>query len=261
MSCIEHKGYHDEEFNPCHLFDTYGGIDKTISKEELVENPLKFFYNIFSSGCVKGDMLFDISVGSSVYSNFVAVDYFKNIILLESSDCCINAKEKWIRNEPGAVEHSHVAEFVCFLKGQSTEWKEHEEKTRRAIKQVVKWDITKENPLGAVVLPQADCLTSWYYLEAVSKDQYMYINLLKKFSSLLKIGGHLFLFAAINVSYYTIGQHKFAALKCDEEFIRKAITEAGFIIESSQTHKSNLKSQMIDYESVACFVCRKDRLV
>ncbi|OCT66972.1 nicotinamide N-methyltransferase [Xenopus laevis] len=260
MSCSEHKDYHDEEFDPCHLFDTYIGADKTISKEELVETPLKFFQNLLSSGSVKGEILIGLTIGSSVCHSFVATDFFKHIILLESSDCCIKALENWIRNEPGAVEQSHIVEFVCSLR-QSTEARKHEQKTRSAIKQVVKWDITKENPLGAVVLPQADCLFTAYYLEVVSKDQDMYINLLKKLSSLLKIGGHLILFAAINLSYYMVGQHKFAALKCDKEFIQKAMTEAGFIIESSQTHKSNLKSQMIDYDSIACFVCLKERLV
>ncbi|OCT66975.1 hypothetical protein XELAEV_18038257mg [Xenopus laevis] len=260
MSCSEHKDYHDEEFDPCHLFDTYAGSDKTSSKEELVENPIKFLYNLLSSGSVKGELLIELTTGSAVWESFVAADFFKNIILLESSDCCIKALENWIRNEPGAVEQAHVLEFVCSLKGQSTEWKKHEEKTRRAIKQLVKWDITKENPLGTVVLPQADCLLTAYYLEVISKDQDIYINLLKKFVSLLKIGGHLILVSMINISYYTVGQHKFAALKCNEEFIRKALAKVGCTIVSSETHKGKFKSSLTDYESIAYFVSRKDRV-
>uniref|UniRef100_A0A6I8Q6M8 Uncharacterized protein n=1 Tax=Xenopus tropicalis TaxID=8364 RepID=A0A6I8Q6M8_XENTR len=257
MSCADHKDYHNEEFDPCCLFDTYIGADKTISKKEVLEDPLRFLYKLFSSGSVKGETLMNILFGASVCGNFVAVDFFKDIIVLESSDFCMKALESWLRNEPGAVEQSHAAEFVCSLKGQRTEWKKQEEKTRRAIKRVVKWDI----PLGAVVLPQADCIVTTYYLEVVSKDPDMYINLLKKLLSLLKIGGHLILMALINISYYTVGQHKFAALKCNEEFIQKALTEAGCSILSSETHKREFKSPMIDYESIAHFVCRKDRAV
>uniref|UniRef100_A0A1B8Y773 Uncharacterized protein n=1 Tax=Xenopus tropicalis TaxID=8364 RepID=A0A1B8Y773_XENTR len=233
MSCADHKDYHDEELDPCCLFDTYGGDDKTISKKELLEDPLRFLYKLFSS----------------------------DIIMLESSDCCIKAIESCLRNEPGAVEQSHVVEFVCSLKGQSTECKKQEEKTRRVIKQVVKWDITNENPLGKVVLPQADCIVITYYLELVSKDHNMYINLLKKLLSLLKIEGHLAMVALINISYYMAGQHKFGALKCNEDFIQKALTEAGCSILSSDTHKSKFESALSDYESIAHFVCRKDRVV
>eukprot|EP00079_Xenopus_tropicalis_P010348 XP_002935135.2 PREDICTED: indolethylamine N-methyltransferase-like [Xenopus tropicalis] len=261
MSSTEQKHYHDEEFDPCHLFDTYVGADKTVSKKELVEDPLKFLYKLFSSGSVKGETLIHLSVGSHVSENFVAADFFKNILLLESSDCCVETIKKWIRNEPGAVDHSHFAEFVCSLKGQSTEWKKQEEKTRRAIKQVVKWDITKENPLGTVVLPQADCLITLYHLELVSKDHDMYTNLLKKLLSPLKIGGHLVMVAAINFSCFMVGQHKFSALKCNEEFIQKAMTEAGCRILSSETHKRKFISPLTNYESIGYFVSRKDRAV
>ncbi|KAE8582238.1 hypothetical protein XENTR_v10020022 [Xenopus tropicalis] len=237
MSCADHKDYHDEEFDPCCLFNTYVGDDKTISKKELLEDPLRFLYKLFSSGSVKGETLINISIGGNMSDNFVAADFFKDIIVLESSDCCMKALES------------------C------TEWKKQEEKTRRTIKQIVKWDITNENPLGEVVLPQADCIVTTYYLEVVSKDHDMYINLLKKLLSHLKIGGHLAMVAVINISYYMVGQHKFAALKYNEDFIQKALMEAGCSILSSDTHKSKFESPLCDYESIAHFVCRKDRVV
>ncbi|XP_031746613.1 nicotinamide N-methyltransferase-like isoform X1 [Xenopus tropicalis] len=214
-----------------------------------------------SNRSVKGETLMNISVDGNLSENFVAADFFNYIILLESSNPSMKALENWVRNEPGGAKQSHAAEFACSLKGQSTEWKKQEEKTRRAIKQVVKWDITKENPLGAVVLPQADCIVTLYYLELVSKDHNMYINLLKKLLSLLKIGGHLILMALINISYYTVGQHKFAALKCNEEFIQKALTEAGCSILSSETHKRDFKSLLSDYEAITYFVCCKEKAV
>ncbi|XP_012825243.1 nicotinamide N-methyltransferase [Xenopus tropicalis] len=261
MSSTEQKHYLDKELDPCLHFDTYIGADKTISKKELLEEPQRFLYKLFSSGSVKGETLIIISISSNMSENFVAADFFKNIILLESSDSSIKAIESWIRNEPGAVEQSHAAEFACSLKGQSTGHKKQEEKVRKAIKQVVKWDITKENPLGAVVLPQADCIVIVYHLEAICKDNDMYINLLKKLLSHLKIGGHLVMIAGINMSYYMVGQYKFGALAHNEEFMQKAVTEAGCTVVSTETHRSKFKSPLIDYESIAYFVCRKDRVV
>uniref|UniRef100_A0A803K5C7 Uncharacterized protein n=1 Tax=Xenopus tropicalis TaxID=8364 RepID=A0A803K5C7_XENTR len=134
-------------------------------------------------------------------------------------------------------------------------------KTRRAIKQIVRWDITQENPLGDVVLPQADCVLSVGYLDLVSKDHEMYLKLLKQICSLLKIGGRLILIAVLNITYYMIGQHKFSALPCDEEFVRKALTSIGLIIERSGKEKNRHGSDMIDYEYMAYFVCRKEREV
>uniref|UniRef100_A0A803J686 Uncharacterized protein n=1 Tax=Xenopus tropicalis TaxID=8364 RepID=A0A803J686_XENTR len=165
MSSTEQKHYLDEHLDACLLFDTYFGADKTIAKKEMLEDPMSFLYKLFSSGSVKGETLINLSVGSDVSKTFVAADFFKNIILLESSDCCIRAIESWIRNEPGAAEQSHAAEFACSLTGQSNGCKKQEEKARGAIKQVLKWDITKENPLGAVVLPQADCMVIVYHLQ------------------------------------------------------------------------------------------------
>eukprot|EP00079_Xenopus_tropicalis_P029660 XP_012825242.1 PREDICTED: nicotinamide N-methyltransferase-like [Xenopus tropicalis] len=261
MSGTEQKYYLDEDLDACLLFDTYFGADKTIAKKELLEDPMSFLYKLFSSGFVKGETLINLSVGSDVSKTFVAADFFKNIILLESSDSSIKAIESWIQNKPGAAEQSHAAEFACSLKGQSTGYKKQEEKARGAIKQVVKWDITKENPLGAVVLPQADCIVIVYHLEAICKDPDMYINLLKKLLSHLKIGGHLVMMAGINISYYMVGQFKFGALAHNEEFMQKAVTQAGCTVVSTETHRSKFKSPLTEYESIAYFVCRKDRVV
>ncbi|KAE8582242.1 hypothetical protein XENTR_v10020026 [Xenopus tropicalis] len=261
MSDTEQKYYLDKELDPCLHFDTYLGSEITSAKKEMLEDPLSFLYKLFSSGSVKGETLINISISADVSKTFVAADFFKHIVLLESSDSSMKAIESWIRNEPGAEDQSYAAEFVCSLKGQSTGSKEQEEKARRAIKHVVKWDLTEENPLGAVELPQADCIVTVYHMEAICKDNDMYINVLKKLLSHLKIGGHLVMMAGINMTYYMVGQYKFAALNHNEEFMQKAVTEAGCTVVSAETHIRKFESPLIDYESIAYLVCRKDRVV
>uniref|UniRef100_A0A803J959 Nicotinamide N-methyltransferase n=1 Tax=Xenopus tropicalis TaxID=8364 RepID=A0A803J959_XENTR len=259
MASLQYKHYHDEEYDPCLAFATYIGADKDPSKEQLIEYPIKVLRDIFSSGLVKGDTLIELTTSSAHILILAAADYFDNIILLQPCESDEQEAQKWLNKEAGAIDHSHLTTFVCGLKGECTEWEEHEDKTRRAIKQIVRWDITKDNPLGDVVLPQADCVLSGGYLNAVSKDHEMYLKLLKQMSSLVKIGGHLILIGFINMTYYTIGQHKFSALPCDEEFVRKSLASCGFIIERSGKEKNRYNSDLFDYEYLAYFVSRKER--
>ncbi|MEE6484638.1 hypothetical protein FKM82_013955 [Ascaphus truei] len=180
MASTPHKHYHDEEFDAKNLMETYAGADKTDTKEELLHYPLRELFKILTPGCVRGDTLIDLSIGTSIFQLLTASDYFKEIIMLESSDVSIREIEKWLKKEPGAVDRSHAAMFVCELEGKSDGWEEKEEKLRRAIKRVVKCDFTKANPLDPVVVPQADVLISVWYLEAASKDHNSYLSNLKK---------------------------------------------------------------------------------
>uniref|UniRef100_A0A803K3W3 Nicotinamide N-methyltransferase n=1 Tax=Xenopus tropicalis TaxID=8364 RepID=A0A803K3W3_XENTR len=261
MASLQCKHYHDEEYDPCLFFATYMAADKDPSKMQVVEYPIKVLRDIFSSGLVKGDTLIDLTVSSAYILILAAADYFDNIILLQPCESDEQDAHKWLNKEAGAIDHSHLTTFVCGLKGECTEWEEHEEKTRRAIKQIVRWDITKDNPLGDVVLAQADCVLSAGYLDLVSKDHEMYLKLLKQICSLVKIGGHLILTGFINITYYMVGQHKFSALTYNEEFVRKSLASCGFIIERSGKEKNRYNSDLFDYEYLAYFVSRKDREV
>ncbi|OCT66974.1 hypothetical protein XELAEV_18038256mg [Xenopus laevis] len=190
----------------------------------------------------------------------VAADYFDNIIMLHSCESDKQEAQKWLNKEPEAIDHSHLTTFVCGLKGEYTTCEEHEEKTRTANKQVVQWDITKENPLDDVVLPQADCVLSFAYLDLVSKDHEMYLKLLKQISSLVKIGGHLIMLGALNETYYMLGQHEFSTRAYDEQFVRKALAKKGFIIERFGKEKKRHNSGLCDYEYLTYSVSqRKER--
>eukprot|EP00079_Xenopus_tropicalis_P010335 XP_002935107.2 PREDICTED: nicotinamide N-methyltransferase-like [Xenopus tropicalis] len=261
MASTQCKHYHDEEYDLCLLFETYLGADKDPSKEQVIDYPIKVLRDIFSSGLVKGKTLIELSANTVFMFILLAADYFDNIILLQPCESDYQEAQKWLNKEPGAIDHSHLTEFVCGLKEECSDCNEHEEKTRRATKQIVRWDITKDNPLGDVVLPQADCVLTSAYLEVVSKDHAMYLKLLKQICSLVKVGGHLILISVLNLSYYMIGQHKFSALTCDEEFVRKALTSNGLIVERSGKEKNRYNSDFFDYEFLAYFVSRKDREV
>ncbi|KAG8447460.1 hypothetical protein GDO86_014811 [Hymenochirus boettgeri] len=257
MDNAELKHYHDEEFDPSGFYKQYIGSNKEFV-DDTVEDIMESTYQIFSSGSVKGDTLIDASFGIITFHLFVAADYFKNITLIESSDSTIEATKKWLNKHGDSVEKSHIAAYACSLKKKSTGWKEQEEITKNAIKQILKLDFTSEIPLGSVVYSQADCLISIGYLEISCPDQISYLKILNQFSSLLRTGGHLILFIFLNISYYMIGELKFSALKCDEEFVRKSLTDTGFTIKSFDKIKRKVVCPLTDWDYLGCVVACKE---
>ncbi|MEE6513193.1 hypothetical protein FKM82_020728, partial [Ascaphus truei] len=125
-------------------------------------------------GCVRGDTLIDISIGPTVYHLLSASDIFKEIIVIEFTEPNIQEFEKWLKKDPGAADWSNAAKAVCELEDNREEWQVKEDKVRRAIKQVVKWDVSKDNPLDPVVLPKVDCVLSlWVLLYMLLADTRM----------------------------------------------------------------------------------------
>ncbi|MEE6515479.1 hypothetical protein FKM82_024274 [Ascaphus truei] len=259
MDSSLHKDYHDEELDPKVLVETYFCDDKYHLIEELVDYPLKQLHETFSAGRVRGDTLIDISVGPTVYHLLAASDIFKEIIVIEFSDPSIQEFEKWLKKDPGAAEWSYAAKALCELEGNREEWQVKEDKVRRVVKQVVKWDVTKDNPLDPVVLPQVDCVLTLWVLHVISRDKEAYRSNLRKLTSLLNIGGHLLLFGAFNMTYYKIGEHKFFILPYDETFLREALMDAGYIIENMDVLPSKKGCDMLDYDHLVYVIARKER--
>ncbi|XP_075459246.1 indolethylamine N-methyltransferase-like [Ascaphus truei] len=261
MDSILHKHYHDEEFDPKGLVDTYFCDVNYPLIDESVGFPLRKLHETFSSGRVRGDTIIDISSGPAVYHLLSASDIFKEIIVIEFTKPNIQEFEKWIKKDPGAADWSYAAKALCDLEGNREECQVKEDKVRRAVKQVVKWDVSKDNPLDPVVLPQVDCVLSLWALNVISRDKDAYQRNLRKCASLLNIGGHLLLFGVFNMTYYKIGEHKFFFLSCDEMFLREALRDAGYIIENMDLLPSRKGCDMVDYDHVVYVIARKEREV
>ncbi|KAM4696028.1 nicotinamide N-methyltransferase-like [Rhinophrynus dorsalis] len=78
-------------------------------------------------------------------------------------------------------------------------------------------------------------------------------------NQILRVGGYLIMASVLNMSYYTIGQNKYFILKCDDEFVRKALLDTGFIIESYEKIESKLNTHLLDHEHIHLLVARKAR--
>ncbi|XP_063289559.1 indolethylamine N-methyltransferase-like [Pelobates fuscus] len=150
MEGIDHKHYHDEEFDHHLLIQTYVGHDETDSKEELLNIPLQKIFQLLSSGTVKGETLIDLTVAPAFSHLMVAADFFNEIFILDSSDSSLRETEKWLNKEQGAIDWSHAAHISCGLKGISSQEEQHtcsfpnelldaeEEKVRRIVKRCLK---------------------------------------------------------------------------------------------------------------------------
>ncbi|XP_075462707.1 nicotinamide N-methyltransferase-like [Ascaphus truei] len=254
-----HKQYHHVDIDPRIILDTYFGSENNDLQEETMEYPLKQLHKAFTSGGVSGDTLIDITMGPTIFQLLSASEIFKEIIVLEHVETHHEELEKWLKKYPGSFDWSHLSKYVCDMEGKGEGWQEKEDKTRRAVKRVLKCDLTKANPSEPVVLPQVDCLYSGACLDVFSKHQDEYRSILKNMSSLLKVGGYLLLFGFLNMSYFKLGEHTLHILTYDEEFLHQALSDTGYIIQSLDVFSSKKKSDLLDYDHLVFVVARKER--
>lgn len=128
---------------------------------------------------------------------------------------------------------------------------------RRAVKQVLKCDVTQSQPLGAVSLPPADCLLSTLCLDAACPDLPAYRTALRNLSSLLKPGGYLVIVDALRSSYYMIGEQRFSSLCLGREAVEASVREAGYTIKQFEVISQSYSPTTADNEGIFFLVGQK----
>ncbi|XP_034995526.1 nicotinamide N-methyltransferase-like [Zootoca vivipara] len=252
------KDFYAAHFNPKDFLDTY----YTFSSGKEDENGFLIFYlknlhQAFILDDIKGDTLIDIGSGPTIHQFLSACESFREIVATDYCDQNREELQRWLRKDPGAFDWSPVVKYVCELEGNREKWEEKEEKVRRAIKQVLKCDVTQASPLGPVVLPLADCLLSSFCLESACKDLPTYRSALKNISSLVKPGGHLVLGTILEETYYKVGQRPFSCLYLDQASVEEALKGAGFVVKWLKVTKSNLLLSVADAKGVSVVVAQK----
>ncbi|XP_075696706.1 nicotinamide N-methyltransferase-like [Rhinoderma darwinii] len=212
----------------------------------------------FSAGHINGDTLIDLSIGSLVHHLYSAREFFKNIIVLKANNRCIMELKRWVDDRTGAFYWGHTSALHQEKEENSDQCQDQEAKLRSAIQHVVKHDPEKENMTEPLVLPPADCVISAWLLEVISKDQDDYIRYLRKFSRLLKPGGHLILTGVLGTTYITVGKDKFHTFTYDADFVRKVLVGEGFIIDYCKVKERTAVSDLIDYNAVMSIAAHKE---
>ncbi|XP_075696820.1 nicotinamide N-methyltransferase-like [Rhinoderma darwinii] len=260
MDSTTHKVYHEHDFDSRQYLEHYFS-DKPdmVFGDDILKFPIENLRQLFAVGHIKGDNLIDLSLGSFVHHLYSASEFFENIIVLKINNRCIMELKRWVDERTGAFYWGHTSTLHQETEENSDQLGDSEGKVRSAIQHVVKCDLEKENVTEPLVLPPADCIISDCLLDVISKDQDDYIRYLRKFSKLLKPGGHLLLFGALDTTYFIVGKDKFHVFTYDENFARKALVGEGFIIDDCKVQERTVVSDLIDYKGVIFIAAHKEK--
>ncbi|XP_053307689.1 indolethylamine N-methyltransferase-like [Spea bombifrons] len=257
------KEIYQDLFSPRGYLDTYYDPKKGILVTDgFLDFALRKLHEAFTTRGVKGEVLIDIGHGPTIYQDLSACESFKEIIGADYTDRNREYYEGALRNDPGTFDWTGVIKQVCEMEGKGTTVEEKREKLRNTVKRTVKCDVTKSKPLHPLVLPQVDCVMTLGCLECACKDLDTYRDVLKNISTLLKIGGHLIITEILNCTTYYLGGKWFSCLSLSEEFLRNAITEAGYaIIDLEVIPRPYDKDQyrLCDHDSSFFILARKVR--
>ncbi|XP_075183229.1 nicotinamide N-methyltransferase-like [Anomaloglossus baeobatrachus] len=259
MDSCSHKLYHVDGVDSRQSLETYfSGKEDMVFGEDSIIFPIENITKTFTKCHIRGDVLIDFSIGSMVHHLFAACDFFKHIIVLKIQDRCIMELKRWVDERTGAFDWGHVANLHADNKESSEQTQERENKVRSALQHVVKCNLEKENMMDLIVLPPADCIISFCLLEFISKDKDEYMRNVRKFSRLLKPGGNIILIGCLEGTYATAGTDTFHFLNHDEDFVRKALVDAGFVIDNCKVKKRTNVSDLIDYKAVIFIAAHKE---
>ncbi|XP_063775381.1 nicotinamide N-methyltransferase-like [Pseudophryne corroboree] len=261
MASSTYKHYDDDDFKAKEFVETHFADEHNSIMEENIGHPAKILHELFSSGQVTGEILIDISIGAIIYQLLSASNIFKKIYVIDFTDANIKHFKQWLEKGKDATDWSFASKRVCELQGNRDGWQEQEEKVRRAIKNVVKWDIFENSCIDPLLVPMADCVISLWIINVISKTKEDFQKNVKSFTSRLKIGGHLLLFTVLGMTYYRVGNHKHFVLTVDEAFVREAVINAGFVIEKTDLWNGIAESDIVDYKQLFFILARKEREV
>ncbi|XP_071969401.1 nicotinamide N-methyltransferase-like [Engystomops pustulosus] len=260
MDSSNYKLYHVHGCDSRGFLESYCS-DKPdmVFREDSLIFPIENLKKTFQLGHIKGDILIDLSISSIVHHLYAACEFFKHIIVLKVQDRCILELKRWVDTRTGAFHWGHAAQLHAEIEGKCKQLEDKEGKVRSALQHVVKCDLEKENMIEPIDLPPADCIISAWLLDAISKDQDDYIRYLRKFSKLLKIGGHLIIIGCSEATYYIVGKDKLHVFTYDEEFVRKALVGEGFIIDRCEVKERTNVSDLIDYKAIMFIAAHKEK--
>ncbi|XP_068102618.1 indolethylamine N-methyltransferase-like [Hyperolius riggenbachi] len=249
MDCAPNKIYHKHDFDSRAHLETYCSEKSgNAFSDDAMKFPMMNFHHMFSSGFVKGDVLVDLSMGSLIHHLYSASNVFKDIIILKLNEKCNMETSRWKEAHTGAFNWKHISAIATTLDRKSSEILDMTLKS--AIKHIIPCDFENENITHPVVLPLADCITSLWLIDIMSKDGDDYTRNLEKISKRLRPGGHLILVAALDMSYFMVGTERMHAFKCDEGFVKNSLQNLGFVIEYCAVQRRKTQNTLTDYKAM-----------
>ncbi|KAM5163581.1 indolethylamine N-methyltransferase-like isoform 1-T1 [Mantella aurantiaca] len=258
MDSTTYKFYHIDKMDSRDYSDLYfSGKQGMIFREDSLKFPMANLHYQFSSGRVKGKFLIDVSKGSFIHHLYSASNFFQDIIVLKPNENSVMELSRWLHDRTGAYDWTHTTAAAAELEGNRDQLQEKERRLKSSIKQILKCDFEQENITSPVELPLAYCVFDAMILNAISKNKDEYMRNLEKILKLLKPGGQLILFLAIDATYITIRGERFHILTVDESFVKNALSKLGLVIDYCAVQRRRNVSDLTDYKSVMFTVAIK----
>ncbi|KAM5163619.1 indolethylamine N-methyltransferase-like isoform 2-T2 [Mantella aurantiaca] len=233
------------------------GKEDMVFRDDILIFPMANLHYQFSSGRVKGKVLFDISEGSFIHHLYSASNSFQEIVVLKSNEKCIMERSRWLHDCTRAYDWTHTSAAAAELEGNRDQHQEKESRLKTSIKQILKCDFEKENITSPVVLPLADCVLCVWILNAISKNEDEYMRNLEKTLKLLKPGGYLLLISSTDATYFNVGGEWFHIFIHDEDFVKNALSKLGLVIDYCAVQRRHNFSDLVDYKAVMFIVAIK----
>ncbi|XP_040182231.1 indolethylamine N-methyltransferase-like [Rana temporaria] len=258
MDCTTPKLYHVHGMDSRNYLDLYySKKEGMLFAEDTITFPMACLHYLLSTGRAEGTLLIDISVGSIIHHLYSASNFFKKIIILKFQEQCIMELTRWLHDRTGAYDWSHTSSAAAELEGTRDQLQEKEMRLRSSIMQILKCDFEEENITSPALLPLADCIISAWILEFISKNEDEYMKNLEKIIKLLKPGGQLLLIGSLDQTYWITGAERFHCFKCNEEFVKNALSKVGLVIDYCAVQRRRNVSDLADYKAIIVIVGRK----
>ncbi|KAM5163638.1 indolethylamine N-methyltransferase-like [Mantella aurantiaca] len=258
MDCTEYKFYHIHGMDSRDYSDLYySDKEDMVFGEDSLKFPMMNLHYQFNSGRFVGKTLIDISFGSFIHHLYSASNSFQEIVVLKSNEKCIMELSRWLHDRTGAYDWTHTSAAAAELEGNRDQLQEKESRLKSSIKQILKFDFEEENITSPVELPLADCVISVGILESISKNEDEYMRNLEKIIKLLKPGGQLLLFSALNATYFAAGGERLKCFAFDESFVENALSKLGLVIDYCAVQRRRNVSDLTDYKAAMFTVAKK----
>ncbi|KAM5163645.1 indolethylamine N-methyltransferase-like isoform 1-T1 [Mantella aurantiaca] len=258
MDSKSYKFYHIHGMDSRDYSDLYFSGKKGMDyANDTLKFPMANLHYQFSSGRVVGKTLIDISMGSFIHHLYSASNSFQETIVLKFSEDCIMELCRWLHDRTGAYDWTHTSATAAELEGNRDQHQQKETRLKSSIKQILKYNFEQENITSPVELPLADCVINVWTLETISNNEDEYMRNLEKILKLLKPGGQLLLFSTLDAIYFTAGGKRFQAFTHDEDFMKKALSKLGLVIDYCAVQRRRNVSDLTDYKAVMFTVAHK----
>ena len=208
---------------------TFSQMCVNVSHGSRTNHMLRCYHSLFRTLPPNLTVL-DYGSGPTILAAISAATKASEIVLSDYSGKNCKALHQWLDRDTAAFDWSPLFSFVVEeLEGKGEkEVEERQEKVRKLVKAVVHCDISHDPPIERGYDKLYDVVMSSNVIEAVAHTPNEYVALMSCLGRLVKPGGLLIVYSAVNNQFYAVGDFKFRDLPVSSDLTMTAIKEAGF---------------------------------